>query len=417
MKPSITYTESTRDSIFVPAAGPEDCDTWYYLELTLGHNTVNDGGVMTECSGFVWHGVTYYEDAVVYDSLQTPVTHCDSIIAYQLHIIPSVETDTSIVSCQQMWWYEHYCEDGGEYQHTFTSVQGCDSIVTMHFSLSNELVHEFDTTSCTPFTWYEYECSADGMTCTHSFVTPAGCDSTVIMHVNLNSSVNNVQFQKACDSISIGGVLYELPEGESTHSFRIVTDTLVGPNGCDSILIVNLTLRASQSLGQISGNSHVYVATNFFSGVYRYEIDTATIVGAITWSLSNPEWQVLDHDATSCQIYVPTPGTGELIAHFNADCGEMDQTFLIYAGFYGIGDHEAVTANVYPNPTKGTVTVEAEGIESIRLTNMMGQVLDWHEYDRSNSVTLNLNGYTPSVYLLEIKTVEGMVKKRVMVSR
>lgn len=417
MKPSITYTESTRDSIFVPAAGPEDCDTWYYLELTLGHNTVNDGGVMTECSGFVWHGVTYYEDAVVYDSLQTPVTHCDSIIAYQLHIIPSVETDTSIVSCQQMWWYEHYCEDGGEYQHTFTSVQGCDSIVTMHFSLSNELVHEFDTTSCTPFIWYEYECSADGMTCTHSFVTPAGCDSTVIMHVNLNSSVNNVQFQKACDSISIGGVLYELPEGESTHSFRIVTDTLVGPNGCDSILIVNLTLRASQSLGQISGNSHVYVATNFFSGVYRYEIDTATIVGAITWSLSNPEWQVLDHDATSCQIYVPTPGTGELIAHFNADCGEMDQTFLIYAGFYGIGDHEAVTANVYPNPTKGTVTVEAEGIESIRLTNMMGQVLDWHEYDRSNSVTLNLNGYTPSVYLLEIKTVEGMVKKRVMVSR
>lgn len=417
MKPSITYTESTRDSIFVPAAGPEDCDTWYYLELTLGHNTVNDGGVMTECSGFVWHGVTYYEDAVVYDSLQTPVTHCDSIIAYQLHIIPSVETDTSIVSCQQMWWYEHYCEDGGEYQHTFTSVQGCDSIVTMHFSLSNELVHEFDTTSCTPFTWYEYECSADGMTCTHSFVTPAGCDSTVIMHVNLNSSVNNVQFQKACDSISIGGVLYELPEGESTHSFRIVTDTLVGPNGCDSILIVNLTLRASQSLGQISGNSHVYVATNFFSGVYRYEIDTATIVGAITWSLSNPEWQVLDHDATSCQIYVPTPGSGELIAHFNADCGEMDQTFLIYAGFYGVGDHEAVTANVYPNPTKGTVTVEAEGIESIRLTNMMGQVLDWHEYDRSNSVTLNLNGYTPSVYLLEIKTVEGMVKKRVMVSR
>ena len=35
MKPNITYTESTRDSIFVPATGIDDCDTWYYLELTL----------------------------------------------------------------------------------------------------------------------------------------------------------------------------------------------------------------------------------------------------------------------------------------------------------------------------------------------------------------------------------------------
>ena len=95
----------------------------------------------------------------------------------------------------------------------------------------------------------------------------------------------------------------------------------------------------------------------------------------------------------------------------------MEHSFLINAGFYGVGDHDAIEANVYPNPTKGTVTVEAEGIESIRLTDMMGQVLNWREYDRSNTVILNLNGYAPSVYLLEIKTTEGMVKRRVVVSR
>ncbi len=417
MKPNITYTESTRDSIFVPAVGPDDCDTWYYLELTVGHNSVNDGGVMTECSGFVWHGVPYYADAVVYDTLQTPVTHCDSIIAYQLNIIPTVETDTSIVSCQPIMWQGHYCEDEGEYQHVFQSLQGCDSIVTMHFSLSDEIFYQFDTISCSPFTWYEYECFSDDTTYTHTFQTPAGCDSTVMMHVNLNTPVNNVRFQNACDSITIDGVFYGIPEGESTHTYRIVVDTLVGPNGCDSVLIVNLMLRASQSIGQISGNSHVYVATNFFSGIYRYEIDTTDIVGSISWSLSNPDWQVVDQDEVSCQIFVPTPGSGELIAHFNGNCGEMEHSFLINAGFYGVGDHDAIEANVYPNPTKGTVTVEAEGIESIRLTDMMGQVLNWREYDRSNTVILNLNGYAPSVYLLEIKTTEGMVKRRVVVSR
>lgn len=417
MKPNITYTESTRDSIFVPAVGPDDCDTWYYLELTVGHNSVNDGGVMTECSGFVWHGVPYYADAVVYDTLQTPVTHCDSIIAYQLNIIPTVETDTSIVSCQPIMWQGHYCEDEGEYQHVFQSLQGCDSIVTMHFSLSDEIFYQFDTISCSPFTWYEYECFSDDTTYTHTFQTPAGCDSTVMMHVNLNTPVNNVRFQNACDSITIDGVFYGIPEGESTHTYRIVVDTLVGPNGCDSVLIVNLMLRASQSIGQISGNSHVYVATNFFSGIYRYEIDTTDIVGSISWSLSNPDWQVVDQDEVSCQIFVPTAGSGELIAHFTGGCGEMEHSFMIYAGFYGVGDHDAIEANVYPNPTKGTVTVEAEGIESIRLTDMMGQVLNWREYDHSNTVILNLNGYAPSVYLLEIKTTEGMVKRRVVVSR
>ncbi len=417
MKPNITYTESTRDSIFVPAVGLDDCDTWYYLELTVGHNSVNDGGIMTECSGFVWHGVPYYADAVIYDTLQTPVTHCDSIITYQLNIIPTIETDTSIVSCQPIMWQGQYCEEEGNYQHTFTSLQGCDSIVTMHFSLSDEIFYQFDTISCSPFTWYEHECFNNDTTYTHTFQTPAGCDSTVMMHVNLNTPVNNVRFQNACDSITINGVFYGIPEGESTHTYRIIVDTLVGPNGCDSVLIVNLMLRASQSIGQISGNSHVYVATNFFSGIYRYEIDTTDIVSPISWSLSNSDWQVVDQDEVSCQIFVPTPGSGELIAHFNGNCGEMEHSFLINAGFYGVGDHDAIEANVYPNPTKGTVTVEAEGIESIRLTDMMGQVLNWREYDRSNTVILNLNGYAPSVYLLEIKTTEGMVKRRVVVSR
>ncbi len=181
--------------------------------------------------------------------------------------------------------------------------------------------------------------------------------------------------------------------------------------------VLNLLMKDSEQLGAINGPSTVFVATNIFSGIYRYEIDMAFIEGEITWTLSNPEWQVLDHDGNWCEIYVPTPGSGERIAHFNADCGEMGNGFLIHAGFYGVDDLGTVEVNVYPNPTKGTVTIEAEGIESIRLTNMMGQVLDWREYDRSDSVVLNLNGYTPSVYLLEIKTVDGMVKRRVMLSR
>ena len=72
---------------------------------------------------------------------------------------------------------------------------------------------------------------------------------------------------------------------------------------------------------------------------------------------------------------------------------------------------------VYPNPTKGTLTIEAEGIENIRLVDMMGQVLETYEGGHSDSVRLNLNSYKPSVYLLEVKTYKGVVKQRVVLCR
>ena len=84
---------------------------------------------------------------------------------------------------------------------------------------------------------------------------------------------------------------------------------------------------------------------------------------------------------------------------------------------FGVDEQEAVKVMVYPNPTRYSVTIEAEGIERLRMTNMMGQVLNVRECDGSDSVVLNLSGYTPSVYLLEVKTINGVAKKRLVLYR
>ena len=159
------------------------------------------------------------------------------------------------------------------------------------------------------------------------------------------------------------------------------------------------------------------MASNLISGIYRYDIDTTGIVSDIAWSISNPDWQIVERQATYCRVLVSTPGSGLLIASFRTStCGEMEKQFEINAGFFGV-DENGVAVNVYPNPTKGTVTIEAEGIESIRVTNMMGQVLMWNEYDGSDSISLDLNRLIPSVYLLEVKTINGLVRQRVVLQR
>ena len=413
MNPNHVYTESVRDSVFVAATNEEDCDTWYYLNLTVGHDTQVDGGTMTECSGFVWHGVPYYNDAIVYDSLQTSVTHCDSVVAYQLHIIAPVATDTNIVACRPIWWQEHYCETEGDYQHTFQSVYGCDSLVTLHFSLSEQLVYEFDSLSCEPFQWYEYQCNTDGMTCSHLFQTSQGCDSTVVMHVMLREAVTTTLELQACDYYELNGVVYDEP-----GVFFIELENLETQAGCDSIVQIRLEIKDSEAMGVISGDTSVFVASNLVSGVYRYEIDTTGIVGNVAWSLSNPDWQVIESANDHCLIHVSTPGTTTLTATFTAlDCGEMEREIVINAGYFGVEEQETHDVQVYPNPTKGTLHIEAEDIQNVRLVNMMGQVLESLECPRGNHIEMNLVGYAPSVYLLEIKTDKGMVKKRVVLCR
>ncbi len=414
MNPGHVYYETQRDSVFVPAVGPDDCDTWYYLELTLGHDTLIDGGSMTECSGFVWHGIPYFEDAVVYDSLQTAVTNCDSVIFHNLTIIPPLYGEESIVSCQEIWWQGIYCGEEGDYQYPFVSQQGCDSIVTLHFSLADEIVHEFDTVACDYFTWFNYDCNINGMTCSHTFQTPMGCDSTVIKHVYFNTTETSTQFIAACDSYEYNGVVYDEP-----GVVFIPVDTLISQYGCDSIILrIRLEIKDSDQIGLINGLSEVYVASNLISGIYRYEINQEEIQGEVVWNLSNPDWQIVEAQDNYCRVFVTTPGASVLTANFNTlECGEVERVFEINAGFFGLDDQQVVEVKVFPNPTKGTVTVESEGIESLRLTNMMGQVLETREVDRSDSVMLNLNGYTPSVYLLEIKTVNGTVKKRLVLCR
>ena len=82
----------------------------------------------------------------------------------------------------------------------------------------------------------------------------------------------------------------------------------------------------------------------------------------------------------------------------------MDDHFYIdYVG-YGVEENEDVSANgvrVYPNPTDGTFTIEAENIANVEIFDLAGQkVLT----DRSGSRTINAGSLPTGVYFLKAET-------------
>ena len=363
------------------------------------------------CLPFTWNDITYYEDG---DYEQTFEAHngCDSIATMHLVFSEAMTSEFYRTACNEIVWEGQLCDHNGDYYHTYQSLQGCDSIVTMHFSLSETIEHHVDTLACEPFDWYGYHFESNGQS-SHTFETLQGCDSTVYLNVTFNQTEVQPHSVSACNSYTFNGSVYDQP-----GIYQIYYDTVYSPNGCiGSVQLLNLTINNSELMGSISGSTWVYVASSIVSGIYRYEVDTVGVVGDITWSLSDPYWQIVEAQDNYCRVFVGTPGSATLTARFStADCGEMERDILINAGFFDV-DEQTLDVKVFPNPTKGTVTIEAEGIEGIRLTNMMGQVLDRRDYGRSDHETLNLTGYAPSVYLIEIKTVNGLVKKRLVLCR
>ena len=387
------------------------CDSLVVLHLTIKEAVHHEFEQQT-CLPFTWNGVEYYYEGY-YEQFFDAANGCDSIVTMHLVQSDAMISEFDRISCTPITWENQICDHDGDYYHTYQSQQGCDSIVTMHFSLADEIVNEFDTIACEPFTWFEYECNQDGMTCFHSFVTSMGCDSTVIKHVYMNHFEMSTQFISACDWYEYNGIVYDEP-----GVTYIEVDTIFNQYGCDSIVSrIHLEIKDSEMIGLIDGLSNVYVASNLINGIYRYEINPDEVQGEITWSLSNPDWLIVEEQDNYCRVFVGTPGSATLTANFRTpDCGEIEREFIINAGFFGVGE-QTMEVNVYPNPTKGTVTIEAEGIESVRLINMMGQVLEDRHGIHTNSLDWNLSGYAPSVYLIEIHTVYGTVKKRVTVCR
>ena len=79
----------------------------------------------------------------------------------------------------------------------------------------------------------------------------------------------------------------------------------------------------------------------------------------------------------------------------------------------GVGEHQA-EIDVYPNPTKGEVTLNGEGINHIRIFNLYGQTV----YDanaESNQVRIDLSNLANGIYTMQIDTENGQVVKQIVV--
>ena len=79
-----------------------------------------------------------------------------------------------------------------------------------------------------------------------------------------------------------------------------------------------------------------------------------------------------------------------------------------------ISEFDEKKANVYPNPTNGTIQIEAEDIEAISIYNMLGEKF-FETSASGNSFEYDFSPHEVGVYIVKIQTKKGVLTKRVIV--
>ena len=72
------------------------------------------------------------------------------------------------------------------------------------------------------------------------------------------------------------------------------------------------------------------------------------------------------------------------------------------------------TAIVYPNPTQGTLHIEAEGLEAVSVYNLLGEKL-FETSTSGNDFEYDFSSQMAGIYFVRIQTDKGIVTKRVVV--
>ncbi len=121
----------------------------------------------------------------------------------------------------------------------------------------------------------------------------SGCDSVVITNLTVNPSSSTMQSASICD-----GDVYLLPDGTQTGSAGLHPCVFTGQNGCDSIIVIDLTVRPVST-----GSKEVTICSNQY---YTLPNGTNTnIQGVYTHSFTNSAG--CDSILTTTLTVVPLP--------------------------------------------------------------------------------------------------------------
>ncbi len=426
-----TYSESGNYTATFTAAN--GCDSVVTLHLTI-HQPVETEITDEACVSYVWNNQTYSESGD-YTATFTAANGCDSVVTLHLTINQPVETEITDEACVSYVWNNQTYSVSGDYTATFTAANGCDSVVTLHLTINQPVESEFSDEACVTYTWNGQTYSESG-DYTATFTAANGCDSVVTLHLTIHQPVETEITDEACVTYTWNGQTYS-----ESGDYPM---TLTAANGCDSVVTLHLTINQpvtstetlticaselpytwndivfedegidSVTLTAANGCDSLVIMT---LTITRINTDVETENTTIHALQENAEYQWINcetnewiENATGQEFAPEASGSYACIITYNG-CVDTTDCMDVTVGIYEMCCGEI---RCYPNPTTGMVNVQCT-MNNVQWKNAEIQVLDMYgrllhtETISTSTMQIDLSRYANGIYFIRWMD-EGDVK-------
>jgi len=295
------------------------CDSVVTTNLTINSSSTFTQN-FNECQGFsVIVGSNMYNTTGNFVDTLVSASGCDSIVTTNLTVNPTATFTQNPVICQgdSVVINGNSYTTTGNYNDTLLggAANGCDSIVTTNLTVNPTATSNTNATICqgnSIFLGGAFQTTAGNYNDTIVGGGANGCDSIITTTLTINPSASSNQNPIICQ-----GQPFTLPSGIIVTTTGVFIDTLqnAAANGCDSIVITNLTVNPAvsfvQNFNECQGFS-VTVGTNNYTTTGNF-IDTLTATSGcdsiVTTNLTITTPIVTNQAFNECQGFSVTVGT------------------------------------------------------------------------------------------------------------
>lgn len=213
------------------------CDSIVTLDLTVHETYTIDINASICQDGSYTVGNSIYNLAGNYTDTLMSVNGCDSVVNLMLTVTNFYETPIFAELCagEQYIFGDAFYQESGVYTQTYVAQDGCDSIVTLTLEVLEVPVTDLMIEICQGESYFVGSSTYDSTgVYVDTLVAANSCDSIVNLDLTVLPTFETLLDIAVCD-----GESYDV--GSSTYNTSgVYRDTLPAQNGCDSIIVLDL---------------------------------------------------------------------------------------------------------------------------------------------------------------------------------
>lgn len=228
------------------------CDSIAQLSLSTNSPTqsLTTRSICSSELPFIWNGQQLIQSGN-YALTFSGTNGCDSIARLNLTVQEADYTSMQMNICAgslPYYWNGLTLHSPGRYTAYLTNQHRCDSIVTLDFFVSPQFNITTDRTVCRsalPIVWQNQTITQAGRY-TDTLTSVSGCDSILILNVSIKEASSSLATVQICAS--------DTPYIWGGHSFTAsgtYTRHLINAGGCDSTATLELTIRPNPGAADV----------------------------------------------------------------------------------------------------------------------------------------------------------------------